>query len=953
MLGRKFTLCKWISATVTSLLLAVSAFGAIIEAQKPASYTDEKTGITIVTGEVTLTGIHRPELLLGASSPITQLVMPNLKVVEEKEDDIDYDDYRRGRLPAILDPKAKVMHRFSAILLDKNAPEAIFTLTNNNTDEKQQVRIDLQQAQKQEGPRKDFEQWGVTRLFSSRSLTSPQKLPWIYKVWLNKAQEVYGTEVPRLEIDPFNDDEDSNTDLIGSLAIFGGQVAINETLQTKLLDYNDAQHQDNKAIVPISELGGVEVKAHPYEAMLAELQAKSLPPAAAPQLANYVPQDRLLISIQSPKEAVELLDSGDTLFTRLAPLLGSGFANYDLIAHYTGRLGLSPLLLKQWILHNNIDEVALFTPDVFFLDNTDITAIVHFKENGIVSAPFAERLIDKIYTIPTDSGKEFYLAAHGNLWLLSTHKAELEKSLALVTGDNAASLGQSPEFQVMNYKLPLNETSKAYVYFSDPFIRRLTGPEVKIGQLRRAIARNQMQTITAMALLYRMDHQQDAPDIATLLKQGYLNEQDIPDTNEYTLEKGARVTSKTWGSLDNLKTLQENPINFVTEPEALSYTDYRDGYTQYWREYFDPIAVRLDINTNNTIALETFILPLIDNSIYMGLQETLGHEPPQQTQIPIYDQKPIAMMALHIPSAVQEMQDSILYELPNELRYTVRVDELLPLFGQTLVVSLQDSAPVIQSTLPGLVSLSRSNRFMGMRFRGEELLFIPIISSVLTRPIDLAIQVKDEELARKALKYIPSHNSREFSFNTSYDEQKNQWQLDTSLLGILQISFSLRIENGWLHISNHPWNAPNIIGTQDLPPNHATIAINASQLKEGLPQLAAIAQGVYRESVYDAASEILPWMMAYQTDVNNALTLQKAALGRVTPLPTEAELVLQYPLEVKPYGNRNRQKTTKMDMQQDAAFAHLLQNLQLWVRFEDDGLRSRAEFTAPLVTQTP
>ena len=57
---------------------------------------------------------------------------------------------------------------------------------------------------------------------------------------------------------------------------------------------------------------------------------------------------------------------------------------------------------------------------------------------------------------------------------------------------------------------------------SDPFVRRMVGPAVKIGQLRRMRARAEMEVITAGALLFRLDGNRARPELETLVRLGYV-----------------------------------------------------------------------------------------------------------------------------------------------------------------------------------------------------------------------------------------------------------------------------------------------------------------------------------------------------------------------------------------------------------------------------------------------
>src|SRR5204863_718006 len=57
------------------------------------------------------------------------------------------------------------------------------------------------------------------------------------------------------------------------------------------------------------------------------------------------------------------------------------------------------------------------------------------------------------------------------------------------------------------------------------------------------------------------------------------------------------------------------------------YKQFVAEYSQYWRTFFDPIAVRVSV-TPAQYRLETLVLPLIDNSIYTELARGAGKPTP-------------------------------------------------------------------------------------------------------------------------------------------------------------------------------------------------------------------------------------------------------------------------------------------------------------------------------------
>lgn len=70
------------------------------------------------------------------------------------------------------------------------------------------------------------------------------------------------------------------------------------------------------------------------------------------------------------------------------------------------------------------------------------------------------------------------------------------------------------------------------------------------------------------------------------------------------------------------------PETTVTESEADAYKQFVTEYSQYWRTFFDPIAVRVQA-TPERYRLETIVLPLINNSMYQSMAMALSGEPQQ------------------------------------------------------------------------------------------------------------------------------------------------------------------------------------------------------------------------------------------------------------------------------------------------------------------------------------
>src|SRR5690606_27366980 len=92
---------------------------------------------------------------------------------------------------------------------------------------------------------------------------------------------------------------------------------------------------------------------------------------------------------------------------------------------------------------------------------------------------------EKIRSFVTPSGTEAYVCVvEKEILIFSSSEQEIDTILQTMKG-GVPSLGHSAEFRYMLTQLAPTDNTAAYVYLSDPFIRRLTGPALKIAQMRR------------------------------------------------------------------------------------------------------------------------------------------------------------------------------------------------------------------------------------------------------------------------------------------------------------------------------------------------------------------------------------------------------------------------------------------------------------------------------------
>ena len=80
------------------------------------------------------------------------------------------------------------------------------------------------------------------------------------------------------------------------------------------------------------------------------------------------------------------------------------------------------------------------------------------------------------------------------------------------------------------------------------------------------------------------------------------------------------IHSGTWGNLRFLTPILELDVSKVTEAEAAAYEQFRASYELRWAQFFDPIAVRLELAPSR-IGVDATVMPLVASSEYRDLMD--------------------------------------------------------------------------------------------------------------------------------------------------------------------------------------------------------------------------------------------------------------------------------------------------------------------------------------------
>ncbi len=721
-------------------------------------------------------------------------------------------------------------------------------------------------------------------------------------------------------------------------SVLGGRAAVRETLQMQAL--SPRQGDEAGPAVPIGDIQGVEVPAHPFEEMLASAGGGRL------AIAEAVPRDRFLLYAARPDALLPLLDDGSRFISRLGAGITGHALQYNLKSRYLARLGLDETWLRSFLESGAVSELAVFTPDLFFIDGTDITAVSRLRQpqllaglldligvKGLTSSGSAVR------TLP--DGAKVYWALRDDLLFLSTCEAELSKALALAETDGENSMGQSAEFRYMLSQLPLDGATRLFAYMSDPFIRRLVGPAVKIGQLRRLNVRADMERIVAAGLLARLDGIV-SPTLATLTEWGYLPE-GFGD-GDYHVGADLRVRSDVYGPLTAMKPISQVPVETVSPSEANAYKSYLEGYQRFWRRYFDPIAIRVNDTEDGGLAAETFILPLIDNTIYNGLRQGLAAaETDTPLMVPEIEPKPVLMFSMNFQEAawregVAEMLDDLIG------RHSTIDPDFVTDLRPRLHLAIHDADPVIALGSGDLLGAFGGN----MIARGSEMMAVPILLSILTRPCTLMVETADPERTARLLDGASAafmggrSRGRWMGAPDFYRiDGKDAWVYALDVMGAVKLRYGIEVRGKYVLIRNIPWSDDGAVtGESTSSLNGARLVVHPRANRLGRSALATTAAEKARKAALESMGMLYPLVASGYADLADAPGAHERLLGfrPIHPGPGAWEWAEGH-IGSTVYGTVFRQKQPAAPADA-AALLNEIETLIVEMRFESDGLRS-------------
>ncbi|MBW3539090.1 MAG: hypothetical protein KY476_02360 [Planctomycetes bacterium] len=557
---------------------------------------------------------------------------------------------------------------------------------------------------------------------------------------------------------------------------FSGALAVQESLQLDTMR-GERPARSPQQRVAVEDLQPPTLKSHPWSEMLAGRDPK------VSELSQMVPADQYLVECRTLTKLLELTETADLWGTHLFNQAAQDATTARVGERLKDQLALRTSGLTRPFYDLVVERVAVTGSDLYLREGSDVTLIFQVKQPAVFKTRMDQFLGEAAavehaarsegefrgvkyvhVTTPDRSVHVFSAYPREDLHVRSNSIVGLTRVLAAIEGKDRdgqpiTTLGNTDEFKYIRTLMPAGaEEEDVLIYLSDPFIRNVVGPRLKLTERRRLLAYNHLRMINHAAMMYRTQYGKRAESLAELVEGGCA--QDVygegtlenPNGGEYSLgPDGLTGQCTVVGSAAAMVPCCEIPLEGVTQEEADAYQSFREQYDQYWRTFFDPIAVRIRM-TPAEYRAETIVLPLINNSIYQGLAQTLGGEPQPLDDLPVPKGNIFSIafnfnkdaFARSLPDVVDELERNATRELgvspealPDLKQFAMKG------LGTQVGFHIYDAETMFEFNLTGFLGNALGS-FSGRNWFGNnEMVWISALITSLNSPVYVSIPVKD------------------------------------------------------------------------------------------------------------------------------------------------------------------------------------------------------------------
>lgn len=594
-----------------------------------------------------------------------------------------------------------------------------------------------------------------------------------------------------------------------AFSLLSGGLAIRESLQLDRTQTTDKIGDD----VALSDLNGPGAKPHPFKEMLGDRVVK------IPDLAAYAPVDFYYLHIEHPTQAADLVDHLSTTLGPLSRKFLPAAVDFDTNEKLIRQLAIRVVKSNRKYYDHIIEQMAVVGSDPFLMNGSDVTAIYKLKQpsvfkstvegyrdsykkefGAVATTVTIDGVTGELLSTPDRKVHSYFLILPDGTAIISNSQAAVKIVLA-TKKKTRPSLGDADEYRFMRGVYPYDPAKEdVFLYLSDPFIRRLNGPEVRLKEARRMREARRMARLELYAIFYYQMNGKRAESLKDLKEE--FSDEEISAFDGLTITKDSfAAKSSTLGYLGSLLPNLEYAVDRVSTEEADTYKKFLTEYDQYWKTFFDPIGIRA--KNDDRIRIETCILPLIENSAYQGMSQLTGGKPVvlRSSEGALPREIMSAGLKLNLPFLVGNAQG--LQGLNKKLeKHGTTIEKA---FGEELQIHTMDTLPLVDFDSSVLVREALQRRGnLNYSLWGILVwsLFHPIRIAVPMKEPAKADLVLSEILAWIRAEMIGSSNS---GFRMSvYEQTQDGVKFNVALLSIediLKFRFFFAMHEGVFHMT--------------------------------------------------------------------------------------------------------------------------------------------------------
>ncbi len=402
---------------------------------------------------------------------------------------------------------------------------------------------------------------------------------------------------------------------------------------------------DGPRDIALSTLAAPALADHPFEAMRAGLTVTAATPTtiSGEPLAAAVPAEFWYVRFSDIRDMLRVLDEASTWITPVAHAMEERPLVRDLAERYQRELGLGRSGLAKALGHTAVSRLAITGSDPYLRDGSDVSFIFEVASQAIFDTELARHLADwqakvdgvtrtevlhnghviAIHVDPLGLVRQ-HRAQVGNLAVVSNSEAACKRVLDAIDGTKPR-LSDEPDLRYMLARDPGEHD--AFAFIGDRFVSQVVGPQQKIQQARRMQALADLSTPGHAALLYGWLNGRAPASTDEMLSANVLTAAELRhgDGTPIAFAPGAAARS-SWGRADGLRPRIDLPdVDKVSAAERDAYANFSREYQDYWRQFIDPIAVRIDLDDDGDAAsIDVRVLPLIEGTNYRDVEQVVG-----------------------------------------------------------------------------------------------------------------------------------------------------------------------------------------------------------------------------------------------------------------------------------------------------------------------------------------